>query len=69
MVVLFIRHPLKYKKRIRGGSSMLTAEAKAFDPAFDFIRTFDTNNKSIIIPDSFSVLNAMNHTRLKNPKI
>ena len=42
-------------------SSILTAESKAVDLASDFIRTCDTNNKFIIISDSFSVLKAMNH--------
>ena len=50
-------------------SSISTAEAKAVDLAFDFIRTCDTNNKFIIFSDSLSALKAMNHTSLKNPQI
>ena len=48
-------------------SSVFTAEAKAVDLTLDFIRTCDTNNKSIIFSDSLSVLKAMNHTSSKNP--
>ena len=50
-------------------SSIFTAEAKAVDLALNFIRTCDTNNKSIIFSDSLSVLKAMNHTSSKNPQI
>ena len=56
-------------KLIPDDSSIFTAEAKALDLALDFIRTCDTNNKSIIFSDSLSVLNAMNHTSSKNPRI
>ena len=56
-------------QRIRDGSSIFTAEAKAVDLALDFIRTSDTINKFIIFSDSLSVLNDMNNTRSKNPQI
>ena len=56
-------------QRISDDPSIFTAEAKAVDLALDFIRTCDTNNKSIIFSDSHSVLKAMNHTSLKNPQI
>ena len=36
---------------------------------FDFIRTYETNNKFIILSDSLSVLKTMNHTGSKNPQI
>ena len=49
-------------QRISDDSSIFTAEAKAVDLAFDFIRTCDTKNSFIIFSDSLSVLKAMNHT-------
>ena len=51
-----------YMQRIPDDSSIFTAEAKADDPALDFITTCDANNKFIIFSDSLSVLKAMNHT-------
>ena len=47
-------------QRIPDESSIFTAEAKAIDLAFDFIRTCDINTEFIIISDSLSVLKAMN---------
>ena len=58
-----------YMQRIPDESSIFTAEAKAIDLAFDFIRTCDINNKFIIFSDSLSVLKAMNHTSSKNPQV
>ena len=49
-------------QRIPYDSSIFTAEAKAVDLAFNFIRTCDTNNKFNIFSDLLSVLKAMNHT-------
>ena len=56
-------------QRIADDLSVITAEAKAVDLAFDFIRTCDANNKFIIFSDSLSVFKAMNHTSSKNPQI
>ena len=56
-------------QRIPDDSSIFTAEAKAVDPALDFMRTCDTNNKFIIFSVSLSVLKAMDHTSSKNPQI
>ena len=38
-------------QRIPDNSSIFTAEAKAVDPALDFIRTCDTNKEFIIFSD------------------
>ena len=56
-------------QRIPDDSSIFTAEAKAINPALDFISTCDADNKLIIFSDSLSVLKAMNHTSSKNPQI
>ena len=50
-------------------SPIFTAEAKAVNLAFDFVRTCDSDNKFIIFSDSRSVLKAMNHTSSNNPQI
>ena len=55
--------------RLPDGSSILTAEAKAIDVALDFINDCNLQDKFIIISDSMSVLQALNHTSSKNPKI
>ena len=56
-------------QHIPDDSSNFTTEAKAIDPALDFISTCDANNKFIIFSDSLSVLKAMNHTSSNNPQI
>ena len=57
-------------QRIPDGSSIFTYEAKAVELALDSIRTCDANNEFIVFSDdSLSVLEAMNHTDSKNPKV
>ena len=56
-------------QRILNGSSTFTVEAKAVDPALDFFRISDTNNKFVLFSDSLPVLKSMKHTSSKNPMI
>ena len=49
--------------------SIFTAEAKAIDLALDLIDNCNSHDKFIIFSDSFSVLQALNHTSSKNPQI
>ena len=55
--------------RIPDGSSVFTAEAKAIDLALDLLDNCNSHDKFIIFSDSFSVLQALNHTPSKNPQI
>ena len=55
--------------RIPDGSSIFTAEAKAIDLALDLVDSCNSYDKFIIFSDSFSVLQALNHTSSKNPQI
>ena len=55
--------------RIPDGSSIFTAEAKAIDLALDIVDNCNSHDKFIIFSDSFSVLQALNHTLSKNPQI
>ena len=55
--------------RIPDGSSIFTAEAKAIDLALDLVDNCNSHDKFIIFSDSFSVLQALNHTSSKNPQI
>ena len=55
--------------RIPDGSSIFTAEAKAIDLALDLVDNCNSCDKFIIFSDSFSVLQALNHTSSKNPQI
>ena len=55
--------------RIPDGSSVFTAEAKAIDLALDLVDNCNSHDKFIIFSDSFSVLQALNHTSSKNPQI
>ena len=55
--------------RIRDGSSIFTAEAKAIDLALDLVDNCNSHDKFIIFSDSFSVLQALNHTSSKNQQI
>ena len=55
--------------RIPDGSSIFTAEAKAIDLALDLVDNCNSRDKFIIFSDSFSVLQAVNHTSSKTPQI
>ena len=55
--------------RIPDGSSIFTAEAKAVDLALDFVKTRAYTDKFVILSDSLSVLQALNHTSSKNSQI
>ena len=55
--------------RIPDGSSIFTAEAKAIDLALDLVDNCNSHDKFIVFSDSFSVLQALNHTSSKNPQI
>ena len=55
--------------RIPDGSSVFMAEAKVIDLALDLVDNCNSHNKFIIFSDSFSVLQALNHTLSKNPQI
>ena len=55
--------------RIPDGSSIFTAEAKAIDLALDLVDNCNSRDKFIIFSDSFSVLQALNHTSSKNTQI
>ena len=55
--------------RIPDGSSIFTAEAKAIDLALDLVDICNSCDKFIIFSDSFSVLQALNHTSSKNTQI
>ena len=55
--------------RIPDGSSVFMAEAKAIDLALDLVDNCNSHDKFIIFSDSFSVLQALNHTSSKNPQI
>ena len=55
--------------RIPDGSSIFTAEAKAIDLALDLVDNCNSCDKFIIFSDSFSVLQALNHTSSKNPQV
>ena len=55
--------------RIPDSSSIFTAEAKAIDLALDLVDSCNSHDKFIIFSDSFSVLQALNHTSSKNPQI
>ena len=54
---------------IPDGSSVFTAEAKPIDLALDLVDNCNSHDKFIIFSDSFSVLQALNHTSSKNPQI
>ena len=54
--------------RIPDDSSLFTAEAKAIDLALDLVDKCNSHDKFIILSDSFSVLQALNHTSSKNPQ-
>ena len=56
------------KMRIPDGSSVFTAEAKAFDLALDFVKNCTYTDK-FSDSDSLSVLQAINHTSSKNSQI
>ena len=55
--------------RIPDCSSIFTAEAKATDLALNLVDNCNTHDKFIIFSDSFSVLQALNHTSSKTPQI
>ena len=48
---------------------IFTAEAKAIDLALVFIKECNSKDISIIVSDSMSVLQALNHTSSENPQI
>ena len=50
------------KMRIPDGSSVFTAETKAIDLALDFVNNCSYTDKVVILSDSLSVLQALNHT-------
>ena len=54
---------------IPDGSSIFMAEAKPIDLALDLVDNCNSHDKFIIFSDSFSVLQALNHTSSKNPHI
>ena len=54
--------------RIPDGSSVFTAEAKAVDLTLDIVGHYNSHDKFIILSDSLSVLQALNHTSSKNPQ-
>ena len=55
--------------RIPDGSSIFTAEAGAIDLALDLVDNCGSCDGFIIFSDSFSVLQALNHTSSRNPQI
>ena len=57
------------KVHLHDGSSIFTAESKAIDMALDNVMNISLDNKFVIFSDSLSVLESLNHTSSKNPKI
>ena len=54
---------------ISEASSVFTAEVKGVDLALDLVDNCNSRDKFIIFSDSFSVLQALNHTSSKTPQI